>query len=224
MPVTVGLAVLESFLAGMLTPLTAACVIPLYPGYLSYLAGKEEQTSAIHLGLAVTAGVLVFMLCIGIVFSAVLQRSLTGFIGNIGPVAFTGLLVAGVLLLLDIDLNSVLPEIQSPDLGGPLRNAFGFGFFFGVIVIPCNPGFIAFFLSRSLLLGSPLTALGNFLAFGTGIAAPLLLFSIVSEQWSQQVIAWMTAHRTLINRATGTILIVVALYYLVFVFRLLPLP
>jgi len=30
----------SSFVLGLLTPLTAVCVLPLYPGFLSFLSGK----------------------------------------------------------------------------------------------------------------------------------------------------------------------------------------
>ena len=32
-----------SFLAGLFAPIGAVCVLPLYPGFLSYLAGQVSQ-------------------------------------------------------------------------------------------------------------------------------------------------------------------------------------
>ena len=34
----------STFLLGLLTPLTAVCVLPLYPGFLSFLSRKLSTT------------------------------------------------------------------------------------------------------------------------------------------------------------------------------------
>ena len=52
---------LASFGLGLLTPLTAVCVLPLYPGFLAYLAGQtgEEKGSFVKFGWIITFGVIV---------------------------------------------------------------------------------------------------------------------------------------------------------------------
>lgn len=214
-----------SFVLGLLTPLTAACVLPLYPGFLSYLSsrlpeGAERETYALT-GAAVVGGVLTFMLLVGLLFTTVFQVSLTGVVSTVSPAAFALLGLVGVALLLDVDAEGIVPTVDPPSLGTPLRDAYGFGFFFGAIVLPCNPGFIAAFFSRSLLIASPATNILSFLSFGLGIGAPLLVFSLASLQWSEAVIGTITRHKTAINRVSGSIMLAVALYYLVVVFAVL---
>lgn len=215
----------SAFILGLLTPLTAACVLPLYPGFLSYLAGRFDndagrRTYALA-GAAVVGGVLTFMLLVGLLFTTLFQVSLTGVVDVISPAAFALLGLIGIGLLLDIDAERIAPNVQPPSLGTPTRDAYGFGFFFGAIVLPCNPGFIAAFFARSLLVQNPVTNIAGFLFFGLGIGAPLLAFSLVSMQWSNTVISTLTAYRTAINRIAGTIMVIVSLYYLVVVFQVL---
>ncbi len=215
----------SAFVLGLLTPLTAACVLPLYPGFLSYLTGRVgddagRRTYALA-GAAVVGGVLTFMLLVGLLFTTVLQVSLTGVVNVVSPVAFALLGLVGIALLLDMDAEGVVPSVDPPSLGTPLRDADGFEFVFGAIVLPCNPGFIAAFFARSLLVADPVSNVVGFLFFGLGIGAPLLAFSLASLQWSQAVIGTLTRYRTAINRVSGAIMLAVAVYYLVAVFQVL---
>jgi cytochrome c-type biogenesis protein len=85
-----------SFLAGLFAPLGAVCVLPLYPGFLSYLAGQvnaqgtesENKKQIIMFGVIITLGVIVSMFVFGLIFTFFLQGSLTKAIGIISPIAF----------------------------------------------------------------------------------------------------------------------------------------
>jgi len=216
---------LASFGLGLATPLTAACVLPLYPGFIAYLtrqldADADRRTYALFGGVVV-AGVLSFMLSLGLVFSFLLQESLTQVIGVVSPVAFGILAAAGAVMLVRPDLLARSGGIDVPEFEDPLLNAFGFGFFFGAIIVPCNPAFIAVFFARAFLLESPLMSLLNFGAFGLGIGAPLLAFTVVSSGWRRQVIDLLTGHEDLVMRGSGGIMLVVALYYLIAVFNVI---
>lgn len=238
--------VLESFVIGVLTPLTAVCVLPLYPGFLAYLAAqgrrrgpsgvsatktsREAPTSASAsdtgisvplLGLLVVAGVVSFMLAVGLVFSTLLEASLTGVVAAVSPIAFVVLALLGVVLLADVDLYGLLPTVEPPTARHPALSAFAYGFFFGAIVLPCNPAFVALFFARSFLFASPLGSLLNFLAFGLGIGAPLLALSLVSVRYGRRIVGALTRHASLVNRVSGAVLLVVSLYYLVAVFDVL---
>lgn len=217
---------LSSFLFGLATPVTASCVLPLYPGYLSYLSkqfsGEESGRMYAIFGAIVVSGVLSFMLVLGLVFTAFLQQSLTNVIGIVSPVAFSILGIISLALLFDFDFRKYIPDRSGPRFENPLANAFGFGFFFGAIVIPCNPLFIAAFFARSFLFETPLTSLLNFTMFGLGIGFPLLAFSVISSAKSQEIIQLLQRHETMINRGSGLFMLGVSIYYLVFVFQVLP--
>jgi cytochrome c-type biogenesis protein len=211
-----------SFVLGLLTPLTAACVLPLYPGFLSYLTGQASEGKAgatpFQLGLLVSAGVIVFMLLIGLIFTSILQVSLTNVIGVISPIAFGILAIISIFLILGRDLP--IPQFSSPITGNPLLSAFIFGFFFGAIVIPCNPLFIAAFFAKSILNPDIILNIANFLLFGLGISSPLIVFSFISGKASKAVIGFLGRRQRAINLASGLIMLAVSVYYLVFVFQI----
>lgn len=214
----------ESFILGLLTPLTAVCVLPLYPGFLAYLSSKfssnvSKKTYAL-LGLSATFGVIIFMLIIGLLFTTLLQQSLTTVIGIVSPIAFGILLIISLLLIFNFDFSRFLPQVRTSTEGNPLKSSFTFGFFFGAIVLPCNPGFITLFFARATLANSFLSGMGNFLAFGVGLAFPLLAFSLLSANWSQKIIGFLTKHKTKINRIAGILMLIISLYYLLCVFSI----
>jgi len=64
----------STFLLGLLTPLTAVCVLPLYPGFLSFLSRKLSTTgrrgSPLALGGLVAGGVVRFL----VNYKAVINR------------------------------------------------------------------------------------------------------------------------------------------------------
>jgi len=215
----------EAFVLGVLTPTSALCVLPMYPGFLAYLANQlpdetSRRRSAIAVGLYVTSGVVLFMFLVGLLFTTILQVSLTAVIGVVSPVAFGLLTILSILLLLDIDVGRFLPRAKTPTARSPWLSAFLYGFFFGAIVIPCNPLFIAVFFTRSVSVLGFGANLARFLAFGLGISAPLLAIAALSVTASGAFLHWLAKHKSIINRIAGAIMLGIALYYLIYVFDL----
>ena len=215
----------ESFVLGVLTPLGAVCVLPLYPGFLAYvsnrLAGREvRRRTLLLIALSVTGGVIAFMFLLGLLFTTILQVSLTRVIGIVSPIAFGILLVLSILLLLDIDVGRLLPRARVPSAKNPWLSAFLYGFFFGAIVVPCNPLFISVFFTRSVSVAEFGANILRFLAFGLGIAAPLVVLAALSAAASGTVIRFLTRNRSILNRIAGALMLGISVYYLVFVFRI----
>lgn len=216
---------LNSFLLGLATPLTALCVIPLYPSFISYLSKQidedESQKTYALFGTLVVAGVISFMLALGLIFSTVIQASLTSVIELVSPLAFGILAVMSIAMILDVDLQKYMPNKSSPEFENPLLNAYSFGFFFGAIIIPCNPAFIATFFARAFLFETPITSLANFTLFGLGIGFPLMAFSLLSSSKSQEIIKFLQKHDSIIHRGSGLVMLAISLYYLIKVFGVL---
>ena len=213
----------ESFVLGVLTPLGAVCVLPLYPGFLAYLSSRlsgevANRRTILQIGLSVTLGVIAFMFLIGLVFTTILQVSLTQVIGIVSPIAFGLLIVLSILLILDVDIGRFIPKAKVPTGKNPWASAFLYGFFFGAIVIPCNPLFIAVFFTRSVSVFDFGANLLRFIVFGIGLAAPLLVLAIVSTAASGALIRFLTRHKSVINRSAGVIMLGISLYYLIAVF------
>jgi cytochrome c-type biogenesis protein len=220
--------IITSFLLGLATPLTAVCVLPLYPAFLAYLAnnslGKDEEEQKrgyAGFGFIITLGVISFMLLFGLLFTTLLQHSLTNAVGIISPIAFGILAIISIFMIFDWDIGKFIPKtkVQNSE-GSSKKKGFFYGFFFGAIVLPCNPGFIAAFLARSLLMDNFISSMGNFLAFGLGLGFPLLAFSLISANYSRNIIGFLTRHKTGINRLAGVAMLIIALYYLFFVFKI----
>lgn len=214
-----------SFLAGIFAPLAAVCVLPLYPGFLAYLAnqfeGKQTKKSTfIILGLIVTAGVITSMMLFGLIFTTILKSSLTKAIGIISPIAFSILGIVSILMIFNFDLGKFFPQIHAPIKKSPFVSSFIFGFFFGAIVLPCNPASLVVLFALSTTTADFLLNLLNFLVFGIGMAAPLLLFAIISSAKSTEVINFLTRNKRRINLIAGIIILGISLYYLIFVFRI----
>ena len=78
------------------------CILPLYPGYLAYLSGANEQTSVkgrYFLGFFVLAGVLSMMLVLGLII-ALLSIPVGKALSIIIPIADLLIITLGILLLL----------------------------------------------------------------------------------------------------------------------------
>lgn len=221
---------LTAFTLGLLTPLTAVCVLPLYPGFLSYLSSQmtqkkdelspPEPKSPFIFGIFITLGVLVFMFLLGIIFTTIFQISLTKVIGIVSPIAFGILGLISLGLIFDLDFSRFLPKTQAPLTKNPLVSSFLFGFFFGAIVIPCNPLLIAALFAKTATVMGFVTNMLSFLFFGLGIAAPLLFFSIISAGKSNIIIRFLVKYKKVINFLTGITMLGISIYYLVFVFRI----
>jgi len=213
--------VVTSFTLGAATPLSAVCVVPLYPAFLSFLSNQDEDAPSIAaLGVLVALGVIAFMSVVGVLFTTLLETSLTAVVELASPPAFVLLAVLGVVLMADLHPQAGLPTIEPPRTRFPSLSAFVYGAFFGAIVLPCNPGFISVFFARAFLFSDPVSSVANFGAFGVGMASPLLAFALVSEPWRDGVLGVLTDHRRAIDVVTGSILLAVSSYYLLFVFEL----
>jgi len=175
-----------AFLAGVYAPLSSPCVLPLYPGFLSFLAGNHGNSGVnrdrplLALGIVVACGVLISMLAVGVIFTAVVQVSISRFLSVLSPLAFLVLAAFSVMLILDIDLGSYVGGISTPRSGRPVLDAFLLGLFFGVIVLPCNAAAPVALLAIGTTVAGFLESLGSFLAFGIGMSLPLLAFAALT--------------------------------------------
>ena len=217
-----------SFLAGLFAPLGAVCVLPLYPGFLSYLAtqasakGSEKETKKkiIMFGWLITLGVILSMFIIGLIFSFFLKASLTNAIGIISPIAFGILALISLLLIFNIDLGAIIPKAKTPALKNPYWSSLIFGLFFGAIVLPCNPASLAVLFAVSLTVTDFIINLFNFLFFGLGMALPLLVLAYISSVKTTGIIKFLTTYKKQVNFVAGLIMLAISLYYLIFVFRI----
>jgi cytochrome c-type biogenesis protein len=207
-----------SFLAGVFTPLGAVCVLPLYPGFIAHLAarltGESSRSTILLLGFLVTAGMILSMLIAGFIFITLFQRSFSEIIQVLSPLAFILLAGISICLIAGIDIGSCIPSNCLPVIQSPLASAFVFGFFFGMLALPCNPGPIIVLFALSLNTSGYLENLVSFILFGIGMALPLIVLTAITASRSQTVIGFLTKNSIRINRVAGVLMLVIAVYYL----------
>ncbi len=212
-----------AFAAGLLAPLGAACVLPLYPGYLSFLSGQAGSASGLRvriiLGLLAGGGILVSMLAFGLIVVSLFALPISYALSVISPVAYTVLLVIGLVLITGRSPEIPLPALRAPREKNPFLGAFVFGLFFGILILPCNAAPVAIILVLSTSTLGFIQSLTSFIMFGAGMAVPLVALSAVSAWQGNQATAFLVNHRRSVNMLTGALMVGVSLYYLFVVFR-----
>lgn len=213
-----------SFSAGLFAPLGAVCVLPLYPGYLAWLAnqvaGRNDSTLLFRFSLIVTAGLIFAFLVVGFIFTWILRSSLSVATGIISMIAFMILAGASVCLILDIDLSRIIPTPNLSNHAGPYGNALIFGLFFGLIILPCNPAPVILLFALSVTAADFLENIAILIAFCIGIAIPVLLISVIPAATNNHLVRVLANHRRIINVVCGLFMLGLALYYLVWIFHL----
>jgi cytochrome c-type biogenesis protein len=191
------------------------CILPLYPGFLAYLAGVQESTGRGRgrylLGFFVLAGVLVMMLLLGTAIALIsipVGRALSVLI----PLADLLIAALGVALLLDWNPFTKLPQVRVPFVSNPYANAFLYGLLYGPIALPCAGPLVVGILAFSLTAAEAASKLSIFGWFGLGFGLPLLGLSFLSGAAQRWITRQFARHARLFNVLAGLLLITVALY------------
>lgn len=184
---------------------SSPCVLPLYPGFLAYLATSGEQLQGQRgtslLGLLVLAGVLTMMVALGVMIAA-LQVAVGRVIVFVTPLAGLVIIALGVLLLFDKNVFAHGPQIRIPALRSPLASAYVYGLLYGPIAFPCSGPFLVTAIALSLD-----SVLVDLLAFGLGFGVPLLALSLLARAQQQRITQLLTRHTRAFNLIAGVILI-----------------
>jgi len=191
------------------------CVLPLYPGFLAFLAlGQDRRPlggGRYLLGAFVLAGVLSMMLLLGLAlasFSVSIGRALS----IVVPLADLLILTFGVLLLVGRNPFQRVPQIRVPAISHPFGGAFLYGAFYGPIAFPCSGPLLVGLFAFSLTAGQALDQLSVFLWFGLGFGIPLLLLSFISGASQRRLTRFFAVHARAVALVGGMMLILVATY------------
>ena len=211
---------METLVATFLLGLGSAaspCLLPLYPGFIAYLAAtrpnRHGRPLAALLGLAVLAGLLTTMVILGVVlslvalpFGDVLRWSI--------PVATVVLVGLGLVLLAGRNPFNRLSGLQIPVVRNPLGQAYVYGLLVGPVALPCAGPFLVALLAISVGLGDALTRIGSFVVYGLGFGLPLVALAAIGATRGQTVSRVLARHHLAVLRAAGVLLIVTAVYEL----------
>jgi len=216
---------LTGFVLGLFTPLTAVSILPLYLIFLSFFSSKvkssEKRTRLLHFGMMISFGVIISMLFLGAIFVSFLIYFPQSFIDGIAPWSFVVLLFISVLLLLNINATDLFPTFKIPHFKSQNLNGLIYGLFFGTLIIPSNPLLIFALLAKSVTITLFWESILLFLFFGIGISFLLLFLASISLPELRDLINFFVSHLKTINKVVGFTSFIIAIYYLVFVFRIL---
>jgi cytochrome c-type biogenesis protein len=200
-----------SFLLGIGTA-ASPCLLPLYPGFIAYLAGSGEAASGrvtAALGLAVVLGVLTAVIGVGIVFS-LLALPLSGLLELIVPLTTVVLVALGLLLLSGRNPFARLASIRVPVVRHPGAQAYVYGLVLGPVALPCSGPFLIALLAISVGVLDAAARIGTFAAFGLGFGLPLILLSVVGAARGRAIARAVAARHGLVMRLAGVLVIAAA--------------
>ncbi len=214
------LTLVETLAATFLLGLGSAaspCLLPLYPGFIAYLAGTSGEGSrrdlAALLGLAVLAGVLTTMVLVGAAlavvaapFGAVLRWSV--------PATTLLLIALGLILLAGRNPFARLATIRVPVVRNPLAQAYVYGLLLGPVALPCAGPFLVALLAISVGLADGLARLGSFVVYGLGFGLPLVVLAALGSARGGAISRWIARQHDVVFRLAGGLVIVTALYEL----------
>lgn len=209
--------ILTSLSLGLLSS-ASPCILPLYPGFLAYLAGRQEGINSrigrYSLGFFVLMGVLSMMLALGLLI-ALLSVSIGAALTIAIPIADLLIIALGIALLLNHNPFKALPQVQVPVLNNPYFNAYVYGLLYGPIALPCSGPLVVGIFAYSLTAAEVFSKLSIFFWFGIGFGLPLLLLSFLSGAAQQWIVRFFARHARAINIIGGLLLVGVGLYDLI---------
>lgn len=191
------------------------CVLPLYPGFLAYLASQGDASSrranALLLGVLVWAGVITMMLALGAAFAA-MRVAVGQALSVITPAAYLVLIVLGLLALSGRNVFARFGQIRAPVLSNPYATAYVYGLLYGPIALPCSGPLLVAIFALGFTATELARQIGLFLVFGAGFGLPLLVLAALGQSRQRQLVRLFVAHHVAVNRLIGLTLIGIGLY------------
>ena len=212
-----------AFLAGLISFLSP-CVVPLIPGYLSYVSGISidnlGRPTASQLGQILQSSSL-FVLGFTMVFvslgtSASLLGSLAeAYRRELTLVAGGVMVLMGILIMDDLPVKLLMREIRfHPDtrglgmLGGiPLGMAFGLGW------LPCVGPVLASILFFASTAETVMQGTMLLLVYSLGLGLAFILTGVFFGR-ALGALRWVQRHRRFFNFFGGTVLVIMGLLFI----------
>jgi cytochrome c-type biogenesis protein len=209
----VGIA--AAFVAGLASFLSP-CVLPMVPGYLSFLAGLAgARTGSPRGARSLVVSALLFVAGFSVVFVAlgstasvagmalVPYRAILGRLAGVLVIAF-GVLMLGVIRMPGLYREFRLDPARVRGLGAWAAPAMGAAFAFGWT--PCVGPILGSILVLAGSGASVAAGAGLLIAYSLGLGVPFVLFAVFVERLGP-VLPWLQRHATVVARTGGVFLI-----------------
>lgn len=206
----------EAFVLGNGAILTNACLLPLYPGLIAFLAatsadGRLRRVTP-WLGVVVLAGILTLMTGVGLALH-LLRASFGPLLQVLLPAIYLTVIALGGLMLAGINPFARAASLRTPVTRHPLATAFVYGLLLGPMTLPCTGPIV---VSAFLLGAGSATALADglayFAAFGLGFGWPLVLLPVLAVPLQRRGVAWLTHRHRLLTRMAGVALVAIGAF------------
>jgi cytochrome c-type biogenesis protein len=211
------LAVVGSFLWGMISVLFSPCHLAAIPLMVGYVAGQEASGSARHAAryaVAFTGGLFLTIAAVGLLCSL-----LGWMLGDVG--SYWTIIVGAILVWVALDMvgvgacslsGSVVNRLKVRGLSG----AFILGLAYGTLSGTCTFGFLAPILAIITVQQEILTGMVLIVVFGIGHALPIavagssvtLVQRALENGFFQQGSVW-------VKRAAGVLVGLLGIYFIV---------
>jgi cytochrome c-type biogenesis protein len=206
----------RAFALGNAAILTNACLLPLYPGLIAFLAGnannEQSRRATGWLGVLVLAGILTMMTLIGLVLF-LLQQSFGDALTLLLPLIYAIVIGLGIMMVMGRNPFAKLATVQSPMLRNPYITAYIYGLLFGPMTLPCTgPIILSAFALGANNTGELINGLLYFLAFGLGFGWPLALLPLAALSVQKRLVRTLASNHLLLTRISGILLIAVGLF------------
>lgn len=210
---------IAAFALGNGAILTNACMLPLYPGLIAFLAGQSGsdrvRNANVWLGVLVLAGILTMLLLVGFVLY-LLQASFGPVLLIMLPLLYVTVIGLGVTMLAGYNPFVRLSMVQAPVLKNSYATAYVYGLLFGPMTLPCTgPIITGVFLLGVGSAAALLDGMLYFLAFGLGFGWPLLVLPLVAGAAQRRFVGWTNRHHHVLTRVAGMLLVSVGVYGIV---------
>ncbi len=208
---------LTAFLLGNSAILTNACMLPLYPGLIAFMASNIESTTnrqraAALLGVFVLLGILSMMLAIGLVLYLV-RASFGSLLTILLPIVYVIVIVLGILMLAGRNPFARMATIQSPVTRNPLLRAYLYGLLLAPMTLPCTgPVVTSVFVLGAGSNSALIDGLLYFLAFGLGFGWPLVALPLLARALQKQVVGFLTRNHLFLERVSGILLVGIGIF------------
>lgn len=200
---------IQAFALG-LASVASPCLLPLYPGFIAYLAGNSRaiagRRAAGLLGLLVLAGVLTVMLAIGLLL-AVVAVPVGPVLAWLVPLVDLVLIALGVLLIAGRNPFERMPGASVPVIANPYGQAYVYGLMLGPLALPCAGAFVVALFAISIGVGDAVPRIARFLVYGLGFGLPLVALSLIAGARGQALVRWVVARHRAIELGAGILLV-----------------
>jgi len=210
------IGLIAAFAAGMLSFLSP-CVLPIIPGYLSFMTGltiaelsspRRQMSEVLVPAILFVAGFSLVFVALGASASVIGQalsdyRELLEKIGGIALIAF-GVLMLGIVKIPWLYGEARVDMARTRRFGRGAALIMGMAFAAGWT--PCVGPILASILALASATGSAAQGALLLLAYSLGLGVPFIAVALLFSR-ATGLMRWMSRHALTLNRVAGVILV-----------------